>query len=53
MNSNKGLMSAVEATLYETGEKTGEELREFIAGLAKVIAPTMSYDDIESMAREL
>lgn len=53
MNSNKGLMSAVEATLYETGEKTGEELREFITNLAKVIAPTMSYDDIESMAREL
>ncbi|WP_412050346.1 Z1 domain-containing protein [Hoeflea sp. Naph1] len=47
------LTNVVDSALYDQPRKTDDELRSLIKGLAAAIAPALSADDLERLAREI
>lgn len=53
MKGNEQLLSMVESGLYNQPRKSEEELREFIKGLAGVVAPKLDNEELEQIARHV
>lgn len=47
------LRNVVESALFDQPRRTEEELRTMIRDLGKVIAPSLSVEDMERLAREI
>lgn len=53
MNKKQQVLSMVESGLFNQPPKSEEELRSFVNGIAGIVAPSLSGEDIESIAREV